>query len=159
MVRFAEAPDFPVICEIRRQVHQVHADGRPDIYRMPENAENMAEFDRILSEAVSLENYRLVVCETEDTITGYALLRLVTSKNLCMKQDRYYYFIDEFGVERAMRRKGIGTELMNGILAIAKADHAASVQLAVWEFNETAEKFYRNFGMTTMETILELPFS
>lgn len=156
MVRFAEAPDFPVICNIRRQVHQVHVDGRPDIYRMPESIEQMGEFDHLLSEAASTENYRLVVCETEDTITGYALLRLVTSKDLCMKQDRYYYFIDEFGVEKSMRRKGIGTELMNGILEIAKADHAASVQLSVWAFNENAENFYRHFGMTAMHTVLEL---
>ena len=157
MVRFAEAPDIPAICNIRRQVHKVHSDGRPDIYRMPESVEQIAEFDRLLSEISSQENYRLIVCETEHTITGYALLRLVTSQNLCMKQNRYSYFIEQFGMQESMRRQGIGTELMNGILDMAKADHADAVDLDVWAFNENAEQFYRSLGMTTKHTFLELP--
>ena len=153
MVRFAEVSDLPVICEIRRQVHAVHADGRPDIFKMPKQPE---VFDRMLYDSFSLENYLLFVCEDASTITGYALIRLVTSKDRCMIQDRYYYFIEEFGIEEQRRHQGFGKELMNAVIEHARSNHATSVNLDVWAFNENAERFYRSFGMTTQRTDLEL---
>ena len=38
----------------------------------------------------------------------------------------------------------------------AKVHKAASISLDVWGFNESAEHFYRSFGMATMKTDLEL---
>lgn len=154
MIRFAKETDLPKICEIRRQVHKIHVDGRPDIYCMPENAE---EFDQLLADDFSKENYRLMVCEADAKITAYALIRLVRIAGLCMKKDRYSYYIDEFGVDASCRRQGFGTELMDGIIAAAKRDNASAVELAYWAFNETAAAFYQNLGMTPMHTLLELP--
>lgn len=154
MIRFATKKDLPKICEIRRQVHKVHADGRPDIYCMPENA---AEFDQLLADDFSKENYQLMVCEADGKITAYALIRLVRIAGLCMKKDRYSYYIDEFGVDASCRRQGFGTELMNDIIAAAKRDNASAVELSYWDFNESAAAFYRNLGMVTKYTFLELP--
>lgn len=152
MIRFAQADDLPDICRIRRQVHAVHTDGRPDIFREPEN---FAEFDQQLLEAASKDNYQLMIYEKAGGIAGYALIRLVTTKNSCVGQDRFSYFIEEFGVDEGCRRQGIGTALMNAIFEQAKKNHAASVDLDVWAFNENAEAFYRNLGMKTKRTYLE----
>lgn len=156
MVRFAELSDIPAVCEIRRQVHKLHTDGRPDIYRMPEYTQ---QFDRLLYDAFSQDDYQLLVCEEEDAeaIAGYALLRLVLTKGSCIKQDRFYYFIEEFGVAEEQRGLGYGTALMNAIAEEARSHHAAALELDVWGFNESAEQFYRNFGMTAKHTFLELP--
>ncbi len=156
MVRFAEVPDLPVICEIRRQVHAVHVDGRPDIFKMPEQPE---EVDRQLYEGFSNDDHLLFVCAAHRTIVGYALVRLVAAKDLCMMQARYDYFIGEFGVEKSMRRQGFGRELMNAVITHAEEHHATSVSLDVWGFNENAERFYRNLGMKTKRTFLELPLT
>lgn len=154
MIRFAQADDLPDICRIRRQVHKVHTDGRPDIYREPENPE---AFDQLLRNIFSEDNYRLMVYETERRTAAYALIRLITTEGSCMKQDRFSYFIDEFGVDEDCRRHGIGTALMNAIFEQAKKNHAASVDLDVWTFNEAAERFYRSLGMKPKHTYLELP--
>lgn len=154
MIRFATEKDLPDIFEIRRQVHKVHTDGRPDIYCMPENPK---EFDQILADDFINENYQLMVCEAHSKITAYALIRLVRIAGLCMKKDRYSYYIDEFGVDAACRRQGFGTELMNAIIGTARKDHAAAVELSYWDFNESAAAFYRNLGMVTKYTSLELP--
>lgn len=154
MVRIAKALDLPAIYEIRRQVHRLHCDGRPDIYKIPEHAE---KFDQLLSGAFSSDDYLLFVCSTDSSITGYALIRRIVSTGSYMKQDRFYYFIEEFGVKEGCRLHGYGTELMNAITAHAVADNAAAIELDVWAFNESAERFYRKFGMTAKHTFLELP--
>lgn len=153
MVRIAQPQDLPEVCRIRRQVHKVHTDGRPDIFREPEHP---TEFDQLLLENISKDNYQLLVCETTAGIAGYALIRLVTIKDNCMIQDLFSYFIEEFGVDERLRRQGIGTALMNALIEQAKKDHAVSVDLDVWAFNENAESFYRSLGMKTKRTFLEL---
>lgn len=154
MIRFAQANDLPDICRIRRQVHTVHTNGRPDIFREPENH---TEFDQFLADNFSKGNYQLMIYKKSGGIAGYALIRLVTTKDNCIGQDRFSYFIEEFGVDEGCRRQGIGTALMNAIFAQAKKKHAASVDLDVWAFNENAEAFYRNLGMKTKRTVLEFP--
>ena len=153
MIRFAANDDMPAICAIRRQVHAVHTAGRPDIFRMPEHAE---EFDQSLYETASNEIYRLFVCEADQKITGYALVRIVTVKNICMKCDRLDYFIEEIGVDASCRRCGYGKELMEYVFAEARAHSAASVFLDYWSFNENAARFYENLGMTPKRSVVEL---
>lgn len=118
MIRLATNEDLPAVCAIRRQVHLLHSNGRPDIFRMPEHIE---DFDQSLYEAASNENYRFFVCEADQQITGYILVRLLDIKNLCMKCDRLDYFVEEIGVEDSCRRCGYGKELMEYVAADAKA--------------------------------------
>lgn len=156
MIRLAAKEDLPDICAIRRQVHEVHTKGRPDIFRMPENP---AEFDRYLYEDFSSGNFLLYVYEADQTIMGYTLIKLLRVKEQCMKQDNFRYYIEEFGVDEACRNRGIGTSLMDTVIEQAKAAGADSVDLSVWAFNETAESFYRRFGMNTKYTFFELPLN
>lgn len=153
MIRLATNEDLPAVCAIRRQVHLLHCSGRPDIFRMPEHPE---EFDQSLYEAASNENYRLFVCEADQRITGYILVRLVDVKNLCMKCDRLDYFVEEIGVDNSCQRCGYGKELMEYVAADAKAHGVASVFLDYWSFNETAARFYESLGMTQKRSVVEL---
>lgn len=153
MIRSAKEADFPEVFRIRRQVHQVHSNGRPDIFRDPADWD---EFDHLLLLNLENDNFSVFVCEDDGVITGYALVKFVTSGKICISQPRYYYYIEEFGVDEGKRHHGYGSELMYGIIDHAKEHKAASVTLNVWDFNENAENFYRNFGMTTMKTDLEI---
>lgn len=156
MVRFGEEEDFEDIFQIRLQVHELHVNNRPDIYKMPEFPE---EFNQILKEDAARSDYQLFVCENDFSIVGYALVRLVRSKGLCMKQDHTFLYIDEFGVDEKFRGQGYGKELMEGLFDYAKEQKADSVELAVWDFNEDAIRFYQSFGMTPKHHHLEVPIS
>lgn len=155
MVRFAVENDLSAVCHIRRQVHQIHVDGRPDIFRMPA-ADEMDSFDSYIYDIFSDESYGLLVCEVQHAITGYALIHRVIPKNHPAKQKETHFFIEQFGVDELQRKKGYGTELMQGIVELARKELASSISLDVWAFNESAEKFYRKLGMKTKQTFLEL---
>lgn len=152
MIRFAKQSDFPDIFHIQEQVHKVHVNGRPDIFKMPEER---AQLHQSLLDASQKDNFLIFVCEADDTVVGYALVRLASPCNSILPP-RPFYYIEEFGVEETCRHHGYGSELMYGIIDHAKEHQAASISLNVWGFNENAENFYRNFGMTTMKTDLEL---
>ncbi len=155
MIRLAKENDIPVICTIREQIHELHVKGRPDIYKMPDNLE---EFHASLKDSFSQENYRLFVSEKDDTIIGYALVRIVKREESLIGKKRCFYFIEEFAIEKSKQRKGYGKELMQFIIESAKLDLADSLDLEVWGFNKEAELFYQSLGMTTKRTSLELMF-
>lgn len=89
MIRLAVKEYLPDVCAIRRQVHDVHIKGRPDIFRMPEDT---AEFDRYLYEDFPSGNFLLYVYEEDQIIVGYALIKLLRIKDQCMKQDNLHFF-------------------------------------------------------------------
>lgn len=155
MIRLANENDISVICSIRDQIHELHVKGRPDIYRIPDNPE---EFHASLKDSFSQENYRLFVSEKDDTIIGYALVRIVNREESLISQKRCFYFIEEFAIEKSEQRKGYGKELMQFIINTVKANQADSLNLEVWGFNKEAENFYQSFGMATQRTSLELIF-
>ena len=49
-VRFAKKDESDRVNELRRQVHELHAAGRPDIYDFLRNAEPLACFHPIVTE-------------------------------------------------------------------------------------------------------------
>lgn len=167
MVRLATEGDLPAILTIRRQVHMLHVNGRPDIYRMPDN---VADFDQTLLDSLKIPDMYLfvvdAVCDNTDAlpsatpspqIVGYAVVQYKHFGSLCIARERTSAFIDEFGVDKAHRHRGYGRELMNAVLAHAKELHADDLALNVWSFNKDAEAFYKSFGMTPKQHTLELP--
>lgn len=152
MIRLAKDSDIPDILRIREQIHKVHVAGRPDIFKMPDNKD---DFHQPLLNAFLSDNFHIFVCEADDGIAGYALVRLASPHSGSL-QTRHFYYIEEFGVDEKCRHHGYGSELMHGMINHAKVHKAASISLDVWGFNESAEHFYRSFGMTTMKTDLEL---
>lgn len=155
MVRLATENDLPAILTIRRQVHMLHVNSRPDIYRMPENT---ADFDQTLLESLKTPDmYLFVVDAAFSGIVGYALVQYKHFGALCIAKERTSAFIDEFGVDETHRHHGYGRELMNAILAHAKELCADDLALNVWSFNKDAEAFYKSFGMTPKQQTLELP--
>lgn len=117
MVRLATESDLPAVLAIRRQVHMLHVNGRPDIYRMPENA---AEFDQTLLDSLKTPDMYVFVVDAatdalpSDTpspqIVGYAVVQYKHFGALCIAKERTSAFIDEFGVDEAHRHQGYGRE-------------------------------------------------
>lgn len=119
MIRLANENDISVICSIRDQIHELHVKGRPDIYKIPDNPE---EFHASLKDSFSQENYQLFVSEKDDTIIGYAFVRIVKREESLIGKKRCFYFIEEFAIEKSKQRKGYGKELMQFIVDTAKVN-------------------------------------
>ena len=156
MVRLATPDDLPAVLTIRRQVHMLHVNNRPDIYRMPECKD---DFDQTL--LCNLEDPNMYLFVVDDSITGkvtgYAVMQYKHVGNLCIAKERTCAFIDEFGVDELQRHHGYGRELMNALLVHAKEYGANDLALNVWSFNKNAEAFYKSFGLMPKQQTLELP--
>jgi diamine N-acetyltransferase len=64
--------------------------------------------------------------------------------------------MDDFGVDRTYRGKGMGKIFFEKIVEFAKQIEADSLELGVWEFNEDAIKFYESMNLKTKMRRMEI---
>ena len=64
--------------------------------------------------------------------------------------------IDELGVDAACRRRGIASALVAFCRREARRKGYDRIELNMWEFNESALRFYEAIGFRTFRRYLEL---
>lgn len=146
----ARETDFDDLLALRRQIHGLHVTNRPDVYEDtdPLTAEEYEEM-RQNEKAVFL-----VALEDEQAI-GYAFAVLrEPSVNPKMKP-RIVLYVQDLCVDLHRRRHGVGKALLDALRQEGAARGAASMELMLWSFNDTAKAFYASYGMTERSLILE----
>ena len=70
IIREAGLDELPRIAELKRQIHEVHVQGRPDLFAPYQNLEAFAEHS-------AAKNCTLLLAETPDKVVGYAMIQCV----------------------------------------------------------------------------------
>ncbi len=151
-IRRATQKDIPQLDKLLYQVHRLHAEGRPDIFRLG----NKKYTDDELCSILSNQNTPVFVAvDSFDLAMGYAFCVYQTvegNNSLC---DRKTLYIDDLCVDAHCRGQHIGTELYHFVLEEAERNQCAAVTLNVWCLNEGAMKFYQSLGMTPLKVVME----
>lgn len=155
MVRFAEERDIPRINELRRQVNELHAAGRPDIFK-PGFCQELQDRAYTLLRG---EKSDILVAERDGVICGIASIEYLHRLESPYCHPRDVYYVTEFGIDEAYRRQGVGRELMEFIEADARAKGFPRIELDMWAFNQTAQAFYEALGFRTMRLFMERDLS
>lgn len=151
LIRLATKADIPQLNELRKQVSLLHAEARPDMFKHGFPRE-VAEFVFDMLEA---ENRHILVAQEDEQLIAYACLAEMFTKETPYRPGRHFLEVDEFGVGASMRRQGIGREMFAEIRRFAKAKGFDRIELNMWEFNESALRFYESIGFTTYRRYME----
>lgn len=151
IIRLAQQSDLPQVNAIRRQVHEVHAQGRPDIF----HPEFGGALESHIDEIFGGEQTEIVVADREGQICGFAVLEIIDKPESPYTLARRFLRVSEFGVDAACRRQGIGTRLFDFIKQYAAENGFDTIELDMWEFNEVALPFYESVGFRTYRRYME----
>lgn len=151
MVRYATREELKRVNELRKIVNEVHCNGRPDIFKGG-FCKELEEFIYTLWEA---NNSDVIVVIRDEKICGYACVDYVDKPESPYNLARRFYHINEFGVDEKYRRQGVATELFNFIKKEASSRDFDKIELDMWEFNESALKFYESVGFVTYRRFME----
>lgn len=141
MLELARLSDGEAVNALAMQVHVLHVGWRPDIYTMPREM-----YTRERMEA-DIQRNALWVDRRNGAVAGYARLQVRTAEAPGLKWRRIL-LVDELCVSEALRGRGIGTEMMEEIHALAKELGCTDIQLSVQPENEAAFALYRKCGFT-----------
>ena len=154
VIRRAAKGDMKRIDELLFQVHKVHSDARPDIFR--EGAKKYT--DEQLEGIIADDRTPVFVAEKDGRIEGYAFcIHKQFPKDSNMTDIKTLY-IDDLCVDENCRGHHIGTLLYEHVLAYAKAQGCYNVTLNVWADNVNAVKFYEKIGLRVQKIGMEKIF-
>lgn len=150
-IRSAELRDIPALGRLLYEVHKVHSDVRPDLFK----AGARKYTDEQLEEILQSGERPVFVAEQDGQVAGYAFCipkQLAGDRSMT---DARTLYIDDLCVDEAARGKHIGTKLYDFVLDFAKRQGYYNVTLNVWADNKAAVKFYEKIGLRVQKIGME----
>lgn len=136
-IRHAQAKDIPVLCELLQQLFSIEQDFTPDLEKQSAGLQLLL--------AKPERGAILVAQQVGGKVIGMVSAQLVIST----AQGTPAAWIEDMVVEANYRSKGLGRQLLDSVLAWAKAQGATRAQLLVDMDNQPAIAYYNHLGWNT----------
>lgn len=144
--REANMQDYQALCSIFEEGDEYHRQALPHIFMKPDGSVRTKEF---ISSIITNENEVLFVAESNQTIIGVVHIGIRKAPYIDIMVPRSYAVIDNIVVLDVHRGKGVGKMLMKKVHEWISSKEIKHIELHVWEFNQSAIKFYEKLGYTT----------
>jgi diamine N-acetyltransferase len=146
-VRKATANDYNSLCELFNEIDDLHRGNLPHIFQKPNGAAREKDYYLGL---IADESVALLVAETGENLVGFVHAIVRDTPALPVFVPRRYAIVEGIGVKTGFQNHGIGRILMDKMQEWAIARGATSIELNVYEFNETAISVYERLGYQTL---------
>ncbi len=151
-IRFAKEDELDRINVLRKQVNDLHVEGKPDVFKPGFNEELQNYVYYIFKDP----EQKIVVADKDGEICGFAILHHIYKPENPFMKVRDFLDIDEFCVDEKHRREGIATAMVEFIKNFAKEQGYHRLELNMWEFNQDALAFYEAAGFETFRRYMEM---
>ena len=149
-IRKADLKDIPTIDKLLLEVHKVHSDARPDLFKVGARKYT----DEQLKEIITNDKSPVFVAD-DGIVVGYAFCihkQFINDNNMT---DIKTLYIDDLCVDENCRGKHVGTKLYEYVLNYAKENNYYNVTLNVWAANTNALAFYQKIGLQIQKIGME----
>ena len=150
MIRLGKPEDAERVNALRRQVNDLHVQGRPDLCKPGFGPELQAHVMPYLNG----ENGYAAVDERDGRIVGMVMADYIDRPEGPYSYARRYVQVAEICVDSACRGQGIGAALLDYVKKDAREKGFSRVELDVWDFND-ALGFYEAEGFRVYRRYLE----
>lgn len=143
VIRRAVPADVPEIGRLLYQVHRVHSDVRPDLFRAGARKYTDEQVLAILAD----EKTPVFVAERGGRVVGYAFCIFKQFLNDGSMTDVKSLYVDDLCVDADVRGAHIGQALYRYVVDFAAQKGCYHVTLNVWAGNVNALRFYQKVGL------------
>ncbi len=153
IIRRAKNEDIPRILELLTQVNNVHANGRPDLFKKGNQKYTPEQLMDIIANTEQTPIF--VLASNDNVVLGYCFAIVEDFAGDNNRTPIKTLYIDDLCVDEAHRRKHIARRLYDHVIDYARSNGFYNVTLNVWECNPGARAFYDTCGMKPLKTYLE----
>ncbi len=146
-IREARVDDYEALCAVIREADALHCAHLPDVFQpFPGPARDRNYIVGLIEDPMAL----LLVAEHRGQLVGFLNATVRDAADIPLLVPRRYAFVENIVVKEGFRRRGVGEALMAEAQRWAEAQGASTMELNVYEFNQTAQAFYRRLGYETL---------
>jgi diamine N-acetyltransferase len=150
-IRNANQNDYESLLPLFRQIHELHVNIRPDLYRENSTPVGHEYFESQLADV----KQAIFVATKGNEIVGFVVTKEEEITENPFVRARKVIVINSLCVAETERKKGIGNILLNYVIDYGKSLNVDSIELGVSEANSSAIEFYESNGMTTKSRKME----
>jgi diamine N-acetyltransferase len=151
-IRRATLSDLPALVSLNSEVQALHAEAFPGRFRRGAPVDAVARAFRAMIEAPS--SYWLVA-EAEEPMGFLSAEFRERDESWCLVAHRVCYLAG-IVVAPSYRRRGIARALLAELKQEVEARGAASIELEVWAFNESARQAFAKLGFRRLTERISL---
>ena len=152
IIRFAKENELVRVNELRKQVNDLHVEGKPEVFKAGFNDELRDYIYNIWDDP----EQEIVVADLDGTICGFAVLHHIVKAATPFMYERDFIDVDEFCVDKDYRRQGVASEMITFMRNYAREKGFNRIELNMWEFNQDALAFYEAVGFKTYRRYMEM---
>jgi ribosomal protein S18 acetylase RimI-like enzyme len=146
-IRAARHEDVEACFALYREVQEMHAAHRPDLFKRPQLDDN---FRRLVADAIDADHKGIMLAWHETRAVGmviYEFTRLDPTGVYLI--DRPILWLESVAVAAAYRGKGCGKAMMDLLRRIAAERGVEVLALEAWQFNGAARAWFERQGFST----------
>lgn len=147
-IRKSELDDLEQINKIATQIHELHVNLRPDIYKPCDCLISLERYEELSKDGA------IFVSEVENTIISYAICLIKIWDNP-LTINKKVLLIDAIGNDSQYIKCGVGKQMMFYIFDYARREKCSKIELQVNAKNKNALDFYEHIGMKEKSRTLE----
>ena len=151
VIKKAQEKDVDRLYDMLGQVQNLHAEGRPDVFKKGAHKYGKQEIIELLTK----KNFHVDVAVAGDQAIGYVFCEVIEKEQTDNLFALKTYYIDDLCVDEKFRGKGVGRALYQFAKRDAQKKGCDSLTLNVWELNQSAKNFYQKIGMGVLKTVME----
>ena len=140
-IRTATRQDTSALARLSAEVLQLHADAEPHRYRHP-SPEDLPAIAAWFEERLADPDTRILVGILEGKPVAYAVLQIWRRSGTPFLHPEKCLYVDQFGVAKGYHNRGLGTQLLEAVLELARSLGVDQVRLDVRAANQHALAFY-----------------
>ena len=148
-IRNARPDEYKAVETIMKQVQKIHIDWRPDVYKYSGTVLPVKIYEQAVKEGT------FFVAEYEGVVAGILFIAYYHIENP-NQVTRDIIFVDSMAVDEKHRGKGIGHAFFNFLRDLKSQKGYDGIELQVNAKNESAYKFYSDYGFTNKSVTMEL---
>ena len=150
-IRKAEKEDYREIAGFMQQVHDLHSQARPDIYKDVQHFYTLEQF----AEDMATPEILFLAASVSGKMVGMCEIKYHTAGGGSITRKRQRAYVEAICVDEKYRNRGIGKLLLMEAEAEARRRNIFKLELTAWNFNQSVLEFYRNYGLRCQKVILE----
>ena len=147
-LRIATADDIDLLTALNVEVHELHAQMYPSIFKPAERTAIRAEFERTIRRT----DFVHWIAYDGNEPTGYLVMEVQRFQEDAFRYGGSRGYVHQMGVRAEYRRKGIGSALLQAAEAEAKDRRCTQFVLDYYGGNAVAAEFYRAGGFEILQT-------